>query len=469
MLRLFELLGTKNMFDTLSSRFTDTISKLKRSKKLNEKDVKSILKNIKNALIEADVALPVVKSFIKDVQKKAVGQKIIDKVKASDTLIKIVNDELTSILGKNSCPINLKAPSPIVILMAGLQGAGKTTTVAKLALLLKETEQKNVLVTSADVYRPAAIEQLKTLAEQVDVDYFPSDSKQKPVDIAKKAIAEAKSKQHHILIIDTAGRNHVDAELMQEIKDLSDTAKPTETLLVVDSMAGQDAANVAKEFNNALEITGIVLTKTDGDSRGGAALSMSMITNKPIKLIGTGEKMDALENFHPDRIASRILGQGDIVSLVEEAERKIDKKELEKLSKKIKKGSSFTLIDFASQLKQMKKMGGIAEMMKKIPGASNMPTNSSIMDDSTLNKMSVIINSMTIKEKTYPTLINASRKKRIADGSGTTPSEVNNLLKKYDKMKKTMGKMKGNKMMKRLDRMKGQLPPDLLNKLPGDL
>ncbi len=457
------------MFDTLSSRFTDTIGKLRRSKKLNEKDVKSALKNIKNALIEADVALPVVKTFIKDIQKKAVGQKIIGKVKANETLIKIVNDELTEILGKNSSPINLKAPSPIVILMAGLQGAGKTTTVAKLALFLKETEGKSVLVTSADVYRPAAIEQLKTLAEQVGIDYFPSNSKQKPVDIAKKAVAEAKYKQHQILIIDTAGRNHVNAELMQEIKAISDTTKPTETLLVVDSMAGQDAANVAKEFNSALEITGIVLTKTDGDSRGGAALSMSMITNKPIKLIGTGEKMEALENFHPERIASRILGQGDIVSLVEEAERKIDKKELEKLSKKIKQGNSFNLSDFASQLKQMKKMGGIAEMMKKIPGAANMPTNSNIMDDDTLKRMETIINSMTKKEKNFPTLINTSRKKRIAQGSGTQAADVSNLLKKYDKMKKTMHKMKGNKMMKRLDKMKDQLPPELLNKLPGDL
>jgi signal recognition particle subunit SRP54 len=456
------------MFDTLGSRLSSTFDKLRGSSKLNEKNIKSTLKDIKNALIEADVALPVVKKFIRDIKQKAVGHRIIKKVKANQALIKLINDELVNILGKNNTPINLKAPSPIVILMAGLQGAGKTTTVAKLALLLKETEKKKVLVTSTDIYRPAAIEQLKTLAEQANIDYFPSSCEQSPVEITKLAIEQAKKNQHNILIIDTAGRNHINAELMQEIQDISNTAKPTETLLVVDSMTGQDAANVAKEFNDALEITGIVLTKTDGDSRGGAALSMSMITQKPIKLIGTGEKIQAIENFHPERIASRILGQGDIISLVEEAERKIDKKEIEKLSKKLKQGKSFNLTDFASQLKQMKKMGGISEMMKKIPGAANMPTNSNIMDDKTLNKMETIINSMTIKEKTYPNLINGSRKQRIAKGSGTQPAEVNNLLKKYEKMKKTMGKMKGNKMMNRLNKMKDQLPPELLNKLPTD-
>jgi signal recognition particle subunit SRP54 len=455
------------MFNTLSEHFVNSLDQI-RSKKLNEKNMKSTLKDIRKALIDADVALPVIKNFIKGVKNNATGQDIIKKAGSSHTLIKIVNDELVKILGENTAPLNLKTAPPAVFLMAGLQGSGKTTTVAKLALLLKQTMKKSVLITSADVYRPAAIEQLKTLSEQVEVDLFPSTTKQKPTDIAKGAIQEAINKSHDIVIIDTAGRNHIDAKLMDEIKQLSKVAKPIETLLVVDSMTGQDAANIAKEFNNALEITGIVLTKTDGDARGGAALSMSMITEKPIKFIGTGEKIDALETFHPDRIASRILGKGDIVSLVEEAERKIDQKEAEKLSKKVKKGLGFDLNDFLSQLQQMKKMGGIEEIMKKIPGGANLPNSAQIMDDSSLKQFEAIINSMTKKEKKYPSLINPSRKKRIAQGSGTSPSDVSSMLKKYEKMKKTMRQMKGNKLAKRLNRMKGQIPPELMDQFPPD-
>ncbi len=455
------------MFNTLSERFVNTLDSI-RSKKLSEKNMKSTLKDIRKALIDADVAIPVIQKFIKNVKKQAIGQDIIKKTNSGQTLIKIVNDELIKVLGENTSPLNLKTAPPAVFLMAGLQGSGKTTTVAKLALLLKETMDKKVLITSADIYRPAAIEQLKTLSEQVDVDLFPSTTKQKPTDIAREAIKEATKKSHDVVIIDTAGRNHIDSELMNEIKELSKVAKPIETLLVVDSMMGQDAANVAKEFNDALEITGMVLTKTDGDARGGAALSMSIITEKPIKFIGTGEKIDALETFHPDRIASRILGKGDIVSLVEEAERKIDQKEAEKLSRKLQKGLGFTLSDFLSQLQQMKKMGGMEEILKKIPGGANMPAASKIMDDTSLKKFEAIINSMTLKERTRPTLLNPSRKKRIALGSGTQAADVNNMLKKYEKMKKTMRQMSGNKMAKRLSKMKDQIPPELLDQMPSD-
>ena len=453
------------MFNSLSERLTNTLGKLRGNKKLNEKNIKTTLKDIKNTLIEADAALPVVKNFINSIRKKAIGQDILKKMKANETLIKLVNDELIKTLGEEQVPLNLKTAPPTIILMAGLQGSGKTTTAGKLALLLKEQENKRVLVTSADIYRPAAIEQLKTLAQQVEVDFFPSSVDEKPEQIAKKALKHAKTNQHDVLIIDTAGRNHVDKKLMQELSSLSQIIKANETLLVVDSMAGQDAANVAREFNLNLSITGVVLTKTDGDSRGGAALSMSMITEKPIKFIGTGEKPDALEKFHPKRIASRILGQGDIMSLIEEAERKIDKKEMEALSKKIKKRDAFTLNDFAKQLQQMSKMGGIESIMKKIPGASNLPQNSAQMNDESLKSMQTIINSMTKREKEHPALIEKSRRKRIAQGSGTTPRDVTNLLNKFEKMKKTLKRMSGSKMQNRLGKMQGQLPPELSSQL----
>jgi signal recognition particle subunit SRP54 len=453
------------MFNSLGDRLSKTLEKLRGTKKLNEKNITSTLKEIKKTLIEADVALQVVKNFTKDIEKKAIGQNITKKTKANETLIKFVNDQLIKTLGEKTEPLNIKSSETSIILMAGLQGSGKTTTTAKLALLLKEHEKKRVLVTSADIYRPAAIEQLKTLAEQIEIDFFPSSTNEKPIDIAKKAIKHAKLHQHDILIIDTAGRNHVDKDLMKEINSLSKAISPQETLLVVDSMAGQDAANVAREFNQNLEITGIVLTKTDGDSRGGAALSMRMITEKPIKLIGTGEKVDALEKFHPNRIASRILGKGDIVSLVEEAERKIDKKELEAISKKIKKGNTFNLNDFSKQLQQMSKMGGIESMLKKIPGAQQIQQNKEMMNDDSIKSMQTILSSMTKNEKLYPALLNTSRKKRIANGSGKSPQEISKLLKKFEKMKKTLKRMSGTKMKKRLEQMRGQIPPELMNEM----
>jgi signal recognition particle subunit SRP54 len=469
MRKVFKKIWVLVMFKNLSDRLIKTVGSLRQSKKLNEKNMASTLKDIKKALIEADVALSVVKKFIREVKIKATGQNIIKRVKANEALIKIVSDQLITTLGEKNTPINLKATPPVVILMAGLQGSGKTTTTAKLALLLKQTENKSVLVASVDIYRPAAMEQLKTLSEQIDTPYFESSNTESPLKIAKAAVAQAKKQHADVIIIDTAGRNHVDNELMTELKQIENAVNPSETLLVVDSMAGQDAANMAREFNQAIDITGIVLTKTDGDSRGGAALSMSMITEKPIKLMGTGEKIEALEPFHPNRIASRILGQGDIVSLVEEAERKIDKKEMEKLSKKIKKGQHFDLNDFLSQLRQMKKMGGIEQMLKKIPGAGNLPTNPQMMDDNNLQQMEVIISSMTAKERTYPAIINSSRKKRISKGSGTQPIDTSKLLKKFEKMKKTMQRMKGQKMMKRMNKMRDHLPPELLNQLPDDL
>ena len=457
------------MFNSLSERLTHSIDKLRGIGRLTDDNIKNTLKDIRKALLEADVALSVVKSFVADVRKKVVGQQITRSIRPGDALVKLVQDELTHILGDAQSELNLKAQPPVVILMAGLQGSGKTTTAAKLALQLKERQNKSVMVTSADVYRPAAIAQLATLAEQIGVNHFPSDEKQQPTQIAKDAIAQAKKQAMDVLIIDTAGRLHIDDELMQEMQALSKVSQPTEILLVVDSMAGQDAANVAKTFNEQLELTGIVLTKADGDARGGAALSMRMITGKPIKFIGVGEKVEALEPFHPDRIASRILGMGDIVSLVEEAQHKIDQKAADKVAKKLKKGKRFDFNDFLVQLQQMKKMGGMKSLLGKLPGAG-LPTGAADMvDDKMFVQMEAIINSMTLKERRFPDLINGSRKRRIANGSGTQIQDVNRMMKQFSQMQKMLKRFKGDKMMKRMKALQGQLPPDMLDKLPKDL
>jgi signal recognition particle subunit SRP54 len=457
------------MFDHLTSRLSESINKLRGLGRLTPENIQTTLGEVRNALLEADVALPVAKDFIAQVQEKALGQKVIGNVRPGDAFVKVVQDELAHLLGDEQSELNLNAKSPIVILMAGLQGSGKTTSAAKLARFLKEDKKKSVMVTSADIYRPAAIKQLETLAAQIDVHFFPSDSQQKPTDIAKAAIKQAQTQFIDVLIIDTAGRLHIDDELMQEIRNLSAVAIPTEILLVVDSMMGQDAANMAKAFNDALAITGIVLTKTDGDARGGAALSMRMITQKPIKFIGIGEKIDALAPFHPNRMASRILGMGDIVSLVEEAQRKVDHAQAEKIAKKLKKGKSFDFDDFLGQIQQLKKMGGMQSLMSKLPGVSQLPKGTAgLMDDKLITKMEAIVYSMTHKERRFPALINGSRKRRIAEGSGNHIQDVNKLLKQFTQMQKMMKRMKGDKMMKRMKEMRGKIPSDLLGQFPPD-
>lgn len=455
------------MFNTLSERLSSTINKLRGLGRISEENIKVSLAEVRRALLEADVALPVVKDFISQVQDKAIGQEVVNSVTPGDTLIKIVQDELAHILGDEQSELNLNASKPIVILVAGLQGSGKTTTVAKLANWLKENNKHKVMVTSCDVYRPAAIDQLQTLAQQIDVEFFPSNPDQKPVSIANDAIAQAKKSFSDVVIVDTAGRLHIDTEMMSEVKAISESINPTEILLVLDSMAGQDAANVAKAFNNELELTGVVLTKTDGDARGGAALSMRMITEKPIKFIGTGEKIEALQPFHPDRMASSILGMGDIVSLVEEAQTKVDQKKAEKIAKKIKKGKRFDFNDFLGQLEQMKNMGGAQSLLGKLPGMGQIPKAAKAMlDDKMFGRMEAIILSMTPQERSFPAVLNGSRKRRIANGSGTTIQDVNKLLKQFTQMQKMVKRMKGDKMMKQLQQMQGQIPPELLGKLP---
>ncbi|OGT52090.1 MAG: signal recognition particle protein [Gammaproteobacteria bacterium RIFCSPHIGHO2_12_FULL_41_15] len=464
------------MFSSLSERLTNTVNKLKGIGRLTDKNIKETLQEVRNALIEADVALPVVKTFISQVRSKALGQAVMTKtINPGNAMIKIVQDQLTDVLGADKSELNLKAEPPIVILMAGLQGSGKTTTVGKLAKWLQENHKKSVMVASADVYRPAAIEQLQTLAEQVGAAFFKSTTKDKPVDIARNAISEAKKAYKDVLIIDTAGRLHIDNDMMDEIKAVKNAANPTEILLVVDSMTGQDAANVAKAFNEALPITGIVLTKTDGDARGGAALSMRIITDKPIKLIGTGEKVDGLQIFHPERIAKRILGMGDIVSLVEEAQGKIDKKQAEKLSKKLRKGKHFDFNDFLGQLNQMRKLGGVKSLFSKLPTGMGIPKQAlAMVDDSMFTKMESMIRSMTPQERAFPAVINGSRKRRIAAGSGHDIQELNKLLKQFTQMQKVLKRFKGDKLSKQLKQMQnmpgglGALPADLANLLSSE-
>jgi len=407
-------------------------------------------------LLEADVALPVVKQVIEDISAKAIGQEVIKKLKPGEALVKIVHDELVKIMGDTNVDINLQVAPPAVILVAGLQGSGKTTSVAKLARIIKNNKNKKVMLVSTDIYRPAAIQQLETLATQIEVEFFPSDVTQRPVDIAQNAISEAKKKFIDVVIVDTAGRLHIDKEMMDEVQDIHAIANPSETLFVVDSMTGQDAANTAKAFNDVLPLTGVILTKTDGDARGGAALSVRMITGKPIKFIGVGEKIDAFEVFHPDRVVSRILGMGDVLTLVEEAEQKVDQKKAEKLAKKISKGKGFDLEDFKEQLQQLKNMGGIGNLLGKLPGMGALPKAAKHMgDDSAFNKMEAIINSMTMRERHFPALIKGSRKRRIAAGSGTQVQDVNRMLKQFMQMQKMMKRMKGGKMKKMMSQMQG--------------
>ncbi|GJM12619.1 MAG: signal recognition particle protein [Pseudohongiella sp.] len=435
------------MFDNLTDRLSGTFRKLTGKANLTEANIQEALREVRRALLEADVALPVVKDFIDRVSLRAVGQEVSSSLTPGQAFIKIVQAELESVMGKANAELDLTAVPPAVVMMAGLQGAGKTTTAAKLARWLKNDKKKSVMVVSADVYRPAAIEQLRTLASEVDVQFFASDVSQKPEAIAAAALAEAKRKFVDVLIVDTAGRLAIDQEMMAEIQLLHGRLNPVETLFVVDSMTGQDAANTAKAFNDALPLTGVVLTKADGDARGGAALSVRQITGKPIKFIGMGEKMDALEPFYPDRIASRILGMGDMLSLIEEAEKKVDKGKAEKLARKIKKGKGFDLEDFREQLGQMKNMGGVASIMDKMPGMGALPPGAAKMvDDSKFRQMEAIINSMTPRERSNPDALNGSRKRRITNGSGTQIQDLNRLLKQHKQMQKMMKKMKGGNM-----------------------
>jgi signal recognition particle subunit SRP54 len=450
------------MFENLSDRLSKTLRNISGKGRLSEENIKDTLREVRMALLEADVALPVVKDFVAKVKERAVGIEVSKSLSPGQMFVKVVQSELESAMGDANEALSLAAQPPAVVLMAGLQGAGKTTTVAKLAKYLKEREKKSVLVVSADVYRPAAIKQLEMLATEVDAGFFPSDISQKPVDIANAAIDHAKKKFFDVVIVDTAGRLHVDDKMMGEIKDLHASINPVETLFVVDSMTGQDAANTAKAFDDALPLTGIILTKADGDARGGAALSIRAITGKPIKFIGMGEKIDALEPFHPERIASRILGMGDVLSLIEEVERKVDKDKAEKLAKKVMKGKGFTLEDFREQLVQMRNMGGMMSMMDKMPGMGNMSQQvKGQVNDKQFTQMEVIIGSMTAKERERPEIIKGSRKRRIAAGSGTQIQDVNRLLKQFTQMQKMMKKMGGGgmkKMMRAAQGMKGMMP-----------
>lgn len=451
------------MFENLSERLTRTLRAVTGQAKLTEDNIKDTLREVRMALLEADVALPVVKEFVNCVKERAVGQEVSKSLTPGQVFVKIVNEELVRVMGEANEGLNLAAVPPAVVLMAGLQGAGKTTSVAKLSLLLKDREKKKVLVVSADVYRPAAIKQLQMLAAEVGVDFFPSSADQDPVAIAQAAIQHARIQHYDVLLVDTAGRLHVDNDMMDEIKRLHSAINPVETLFVVDAMTGQDAANTARAFNEVLPLTGVILTKADGDARGGAALSVRHITGKPIKFIGMGEKVDALEPFHPDRLASRILGMGDVLSLIEEAERKIDKDKAEKFAAKIKKGKGFDLEDFREQLQQMKNMGGMMGMLDKMPGMGQLAQAADATKaEKGMGQMEVIINSMTQAERRNPDIISGSRKKRIAMGSGTQIQDVNRLLKQHKQMSKMMKKFSGKGGMTKMMRgMKGMLPPGM--------
>ncbi len=448
------------MFNQLGERLRETVDKLRGRGRLTEENIGEALREVRIALLEADVALPVVREFIDHVRARAVGTEVMESLTPGQAVVKVVHDELVELMGKTNDVLDLSTRPPAVVLMAGLQGAGKTTTVGKLARFLKERENKKVLVVSADVYRPAAIDQLEKLAGDVGVEFFPAKSDQSAVDISLAALEQARRSSVDILIVDTAGRLHVDDSMMQEIKAIHTSIDPVETLFVVDSTTGQDAVNSATAFDQALPLTGVVLTKTDGDARGGAALSIRKVTGKPIKFMGVGEATDALEPFYPDRVASRILGMGDVLSLVEEVTRKVDQDKAQKLAKKISKGKGFDLDDFRDQLLQMEKMGGIAGVMDKLPGAHALPKGAMAqVSDTQTARIVAIVNSMTPHERRFPAVIRGSRKRRIAQGSGTQVQDVNRLLKQFSQMQKMMKKMgKGKNMARMLGGMKRNMP-----------
>jgi len=450
------------MFDNLSGRLQDAARSLTGKGRLTESNIKDTLRQVRLALLEADVALPVVKTFIERIRQRAVGEEVSKSLTPGQALIKIIHTELASILGEQNVPLDLNAQPPVVILLAGLQGAGKTTTAAKLAKKLIDGEKKKVMLVSVDVHRPAAILQLKTLADEVGALHCESAASEKPVKIVGRAVDEAKRSHADLLIVDTAGRLHVDGDMMQEVVEVHERAQPRETLFVVDSMAGQDAVNAATAFDESLPLTGVILTKADGDAKGGVALSVREITGKPIRFMGVGEKIDALETFHPDRMASRILGMGDVLSLVEEIEGKVEKDKAEKLAKKLKKGRGFDLSDLRDQLEQMMNMGGLGAMLEKLPlpGNVNPAALKDQANEKQMRRQIGVINSMTPRERQFPKIINGSRKKRIAAGCGLTIQDVNRLLKQHTQMEKMMKKMSKGGMKNMLRGMPGGgLPP----------
>jgi signal recognition particle subunit SRP54 len=450
------------MFDGLSERLAATAQKLRGQGRLTEKNIDDALRDVRRALLEADVALVVVRTFIEDVKQRALGGEVLTSLTPGQVFINIVQEELVRVMGEQNERLNLAVQPPAVVLMAGLQGAGKTTTVAKLSKLLQDRENKKTLLVSCDIYRPAAIEQLKTLATQVGAEFFPSSSDQNPVNIALDAVDYARKHHLDVVLVDTAGRLHIDDQMMTEIQQIHAAVNPVETLFVVDSMTGQDAANTAQVFDQVLPLTGIVLTKTDGDARGGAALSIRQITGKPIKFMGTGEKIDGLEPFYPDRVASRILGMGDVVSLVEEVQTKVDHKKAEKLAKKLKKGKSFDFNDLKDQFEQMQNMGGMASLIDKMPGMGAMSEKiKGQVDDREIRRMIAIIQSMTPKERRFPDVIKGSRKRRIAQGCGLQVQDVNKLMKQQLQMRKMMKKMSKGGMAAMMRGMKGKMPPGM--------
>lgn len=454
------------MFESLAERLTRAFKHLGGGARLKEEHITATLKEVKKALLDADVALSVVKDFVHAVQKKAIGQTVSTQLSPQQHFLKVVNDELVYLMGEANVGLQLNAAPPVVILMAGLQGSGKTTTVAKLATYLKENQRKSVAVVSADIYRPAAIDQLRTLATEVGALFIESDPSEKPVNIVERAILQAKKQQQDVLMIDTAGRLHIDTAMMDEIKTLAKIANPAEILFVVDSMTGQDAVNTARVFNEALPLTGVILTKTDGDARGGAALSIRQVTGKPIKFIGVGEKVAALEPFHPERMASRILGMGDVLSLIEELNAKVDKEKAEKLAKKLQKGHGFDLNDLRDQIKQMFAMGGMASIMDKLPGMGALPQHvKAKVNDKEIKHSLAILDSMTPEERRRPRMLakSGSRIRRIAAGAGRDIQAVRRVLKQHADMEKMMSKMSGKGGIARMmSSLKGLLPPGMM-------
>lgn len=447
------------MFENLTGRFSHIIRKLRGHARLSEGNINEAMRDVRRALLEADVALPVVREFIERVESKALGREVATSLTPGQAVVKIVQDELVHLMGDEQASLNLNVAPPAVILMAGLQGAGKTTTVAKLGVWCRDQHDKSVVVASCDIYRPAALEQLRVLAAENRLEYFPADSRQQPVDIAKAALKHARTRFADVLIVDSAGRLHIDEEMMAEIQRIHRALNPSDTLFLVDSMMGQDAVNAARAFNDALDLTGVILTKVDGDARGGAALSVRHITGKPILFLGTGEKTSELSLFHPDRIASRILGMGDVLSLIEEVEAKTDQEKAKKIARKLKKGRGFDLDDFRDQVRQMQSMGGLSGLLDRMPGMQQLPAGISDQERE-LARFEAIINSMTPGERRFPAVINGSRKKRIASGSGTQIQDINRLLKQFNRMQKMMKKLgKKGGMTNIMRGLGGPMPP----------
>jgi signal recognition particle subunit SRP54 len=450
------------VFENLSKRLSEAIESLRGRGRLTEDNIGDALRQVRSALLEADVALPVVQSFIDRVRTRAIGEEVSASLTPGQAFIKIVHDELVAVMGTRSESLDLRTQPPAVVMLAGLQGSGKTTTAAKLARRLHERERRKVLLASADVHRPAAILQLERLAQQVGAQFMQSSAGEAAADIARRAVEEGRRRHVDVVIVDTAGRLHVDDDMMREAQAVHAACRPIETLFVVDSMSGQDAVNAARAFDAALPLTGVILTKADGDARGGAALSVREVTGKPIKFIGVGEKTDALEAFHPDRIASRILGMGDVLSLVEEVQQKADREKADKLARKLKKGKSFDFLDLREQLQQMLSMGGLQSLLEKLPGAGGLaPSLKQGVDDRMLRRQIALIDSMTPRERRFPHIIDASRKRRIARGAGLQVQDINRLLKQFTQMQKMMKKMAGGGLQRMMRGLQGRMPPGM--------